>query len=658
MADRKAPQVAQVEEYNSDESSVRPGTRVQAKRKTTSSRPAPKIVQRRGTTAGDVDHRSRSVDRAQDVITVTHVPVLQAENSRNPDPRSHGQNIRPSAPHRSATVPQPSGDCGDLRCTHQRCQVLRNPERQYTGQQPPVSHYATSTPQYTLPQYQQQAQVQQYSQAAHILTSQPQLRAPSMTSQVRPVSLYGGYPASGYPVPGLYSSSPTQHGPPPSPSAYRNQPTVYYTSAQQPLPYHGVPTASPVSSYPHPSPIVAPPISPVFGTMPPLLQRSYSARQNAPIAASYQLNAAMVHPMQSQPISARQVTSTMPGSYPAAESSGSGSDSDSEYSERARADERHRQKHYERERERKQRKQDREREEDRERERARERKRQDDLDRDHERRSRADSKLMPPPSRRPSMSRHNTTTSYADRSVRGYPRTPRQDMEQEYPSSSDHVDSDRTARAVVDKRRSRANSSYTSTSRRPSIATTSSTRTKATSVSDGSGARKVIIEDSSGRRTAYLSKEAQEDLINRYEQIKLEDHVDRVEAYQRKVTGGVAPELTAENIKKSQHRASGSHISTHSRKSSQHSSKLSRNDGIRIETGGTTLHIYGDTKVEMRPGEDGGPTQLIIGGGPSVGKDRDSAYHSGSKTSKSSRSGVRSDAGRRRNTIRGEDGGQ
>lgn len=174
-----------------------------------------------------------------------------------------------------------------------------------------------------------------------------------------------------------------------------------------------------------------------------------------------------------------------------------------------------------------------------------------------------------------------------------------------------------------------------------------------------SGVASLVLEGKNGRHISYLSKRDQDVLHRQYARQQLEEEQrrrDAIEAYQEAVRGPSSPELTAENIRMQQLRGSGSRASVHSHKSSRSSSKVPNGEGIKIESGGTVIHVYGDSKIEMRPGEDGAPAQFVIG---SV-SGKDSAYHGSSSKSSSSRVGRShgsSDIGsRRRDTIREEDG--
>ena len=147
---------------------------------------------------------------------------------------------------------------------------------------------------------------------------------------------------------------------------------------------------------------------------------------------------------------------------------------------------------------------------------------------------------------------------------------------------------------------------------------------------------------------SYLSKREQA-AYRQYAHQQLEEERRRkeaIEAYQSIVSGPRGPELTAENIRMQQH----------SRRGSRSSSRVPGSEGIKIESGGTVIHVYGDSKVEVQPGEDGAPARFVIGS--TSGKD--SAYHGSSGKSSSSRIGRSqgsSDVGsRRKDSIQEEDG--
>lgn len=598
---RRVPQVAEVEDYDSDESSAKPGTRVRATRRTSSVRP----TQRRDTASDSGYSGSSSRSGTANVAAQTQNAIAGSSSARQPAPTNtsgnkpviHTSDRRPDdtrAPTRSASVSRPS-----------------NTERRYTlPQQEYAQQYAAWAAKYPeaaaehrsrLQQQQQQQQQQYQSQqtkatpapAVSNFTSQPRARAPSTSQPTRPVSIHG------YGIPSV--SNTVHHGPPPSPSAYQNNLAAYYQRYQQQLYQQptallgSTPPTQVIPAYPVQSPIATSPTSPNYGAMPAMQQdySRYSARANANIAGlTYDLAKVTMAPQPTlaRTMSARQTSgSYMPGAYPEPEAVES--ESESEESEvDSSEDERHR---------------------------ARKHKR--------------DSKLMPPPSRRPSIHTRSTApVAVTSRSSRqSIQRAPRSDTAVDYPS--DHFDSDRTARtARAAVGRPRTESSFSSRSRRPSISTASSGRTKATTVSDGSGTRKVIVEDKYGRRrTAYLSQDQQDTLARQYERERREDEEkqERIEAYQQRVRGPVPTEFTADNIRQAAKRTSGSHVSRDSRKSG--SSKASKPDGIKIQAGDTVLHVYGEANIEMHPGEDGGPAVFKIGNSTSG---RDSAYYGSSKS--------------------------
>ena len=127
----------------------------------------------------------------------------------------------------------------------------------------------------------------------------------------------------------------------------------------------------------------------------------------------------------------------------------------------------------------------------------------------------------------------------------------------------------------------------------------------------------MIVEGRRGRKSEYLSKVDQARQQARLEEYTRQQFENQrlqeqdIENYQDAVRGGPSQTLTAENIRKKELRTSGSHMSVHSRKTSRSSSKVPNPEGIKIESNGTVIHVYGDTKVEMRPGEGG--TSFVIG---------------------------------------------
>ena len=241
------------------------------------------------------------------------------------------------------------------------------------------------------------------------------------------------------------------------------------------------------------------------------------------------------------------------------------------------------------------------------------------------RRARArDSRLLSSsPQRRPSIKRQyitapTVTTVPSSESLRGHAQSnPGLDR---IPSSG-NLDLDRNAHAVVDRPRTTYTSSSRS-SRRPSISTTASSgRSKGTTMSSVSGSQ-MILEDRKGRRVSYISKTAGDSLLSQSQQFGPSEQQRReaeIEAYQDSVRDASLSELTSENIRKHQQRKSN----TGSHKTSR-SSPTVDGDGFKIESGGTVIHVYGDSTVKMQSDEEGGPTQLVIGSASDKGR----KYHS------------------------------
>lgn len=595
---RNVPQAAQVEDYDSEESSVKPGTRVQATR----GRGASPRPQRRDTASdsGYSSHNGTSKANApsQGANMSTSRQTSGKAAALKPKPVIHRADSQ-RVPPRSASL---SRHCNDPNCGDATCLSQRTLECSYALPQPSGTPEQYAAWRYYVEQrrrhqeYLAQASYTQHPSARQMAPMETaRSRATSTSQPSRPVSFHG-YSAA-------VTSNAAPHGPPPSPSAYQNYLAKYYQNYQ--------------SAYQQPNPYVPPSgttayganTSPTAPNYPPAQSyTNYSARQINPTVAGHGYERSTSQPRLTRTLSARQPsTLVMPGAFPNEESSASDYDSQSDFS-------------------------------------------QDDEDR--YRNSKRDSKLMPPP-RRPSLTTARYTTAPAVSRARERSRhASRSNVDTHDPSSSDNVDSDRTARAVVN--RPRTDSSYSSRSRRPSASTSTSGRTKATSMSSGSGSGyKVIVEDRRGRRYAYMSKEAQDDLVRRIQRHKLVEQATLASsaAYQQRVSGLQGPELTAENIRKSQRRTSGSHMSGSRSQKSAESSKGSRADPVRVEaggtvlqvypdrTGGTVLQVYPDGTVEMQPNENSSSAKVIISG-----SNRDSAYYGSSKGSSSRLEQHRQDA--------------
>ena len=627
------PKVAQCEEYDSDASAAKPGTRVKAQRRATTTGPPVSLDRHRGkhkSTNSDSGYSSHTTGTQESKASADAKAMppparpasAQTATRSNPVPlqRSSSQRNSQGAPTRSPTKAKPSATCNDPKCNVPNCTGAaqdtsrRNSTVQYPVQYPP--QYVPSPG--GQPQSPYQYTYQQLPQSSLTQTiptlAQPRPRTGSISQQGRPASFHAGY---------AYPPS-AASGPPPSTSAYQNQMLNWNAALQQQaIPNGGLYGTTPPNQL-YPNYLQASPIrsSPIASNMPigQSLQRAGSAR-------SIDRNFNPVTRPQAQPIQSARLASVrhqsarvskMPGSFPGQQSSGSDSYSDSDSASDYSSEE----------------------ENERTRPRAR------------------DSRLMSSSSqRRPSINQRTVTDSavYTRPPRDVLVRNPRSDHVLEDILSSDNMDSDRTTRAVAGRPRT-IHTGSSKGSRRPSVSTTASsgrTRTTApSSVADPT----IVVEDSKGRRVSYLSQRDRESIMRQVQAQELEkqqrQRESAIEDYQNKVRGSRPPELTVDNIRKQQFRASGSHMS-HSRKSSRSGSHVG-GDGVKIDYGGTTLHVYGGTTIELQPGEDGAPAKMIIGS--SSGKD--SAYHSGSKSSSSrvGRSRGGSERGsRRRERSRRED---
>lgn len=636
---RSVPQVAHSEDYDSDANSVKPGTRKEARRRTTISRP-PKALDRYrsaprdGTSDSGYSSHTSGAQTSNVSATAQPAPAVQAplkpvtaQGTTKTKPvlhRSESQRSKDKTSTRSSSTSRQREQCGDLNCQHALCHSVRSVERQQTASQSYPIQYA---PQYaaTPQQYQQQTSQYQYqyaqvpqvssNQTVPVLATQPRPRQGATSRPARPVSFHG------YPFPGLYSGS--SQGPPPSASAYQNMQYAAWVQAyqqqqqayQQANAYSVTPINPNMTPYPQQSPVTTSPTSPHFNTAPEY-QVTYSARANIPgyeAATQRRPTTTPQRTYSTRPAPAR--ASTMPGAFPRDDSesseASSGSDSSpSEYSE-------------------------------------------EEYERDYRSRPRGSRLISSSYERRPSIKKQYATAPIVPtRSSRDVlSRNPKTDTGLDYISSSDNMDSDRTACAVVDRPRTTYTDSSRS-SRRPSISTTASSgRTKATTISSSSGLANVTVERN-GRHITYLSQRDREAIEYARQQMEDQRLEDEVRAYQDDVRGSQPPELTVDNIREHERRRSQSHFSGHSRRTSRSSSR--NPEAMKIESGGAVIHVYPGSTVSMRQGRDGAPTLVI--GTPSG---KDSSYHSGSKSSgnrRTSRSYGGSDEGsRREETIREDD---
>lgn len=618
-------QPAQCEEWDSDESSAIPGTLVQAaqhqrdaKRYHHHQQPSSSRQAKPRDAASDSGYSSLAakspvpaplVIPAQAAVQQQQRPATASPSRTKAKPvihrvdsaRTTTQTQRGQPSSATAAPTRQSRQCSDPNCRDPNCAPIRVSERRN-----PVPEKQPQQQYQQVPQY-QYAQMSQ-AQAAAMMPPPaiPRPRAASGSRQQRPVSIHGYASMS-------YNGMP--QGPPPSASAYYAYPQPYPQQPQQMQSYLSGTPPTQMAGYPPMSPVPPSPTSPTT-TYPgyPGYSGAYSARQPNPAVPGLEKPRTGAAPGVTRTMSARQrpeerTRGPIPGQFPDPESTESETDSETE-SESS---------DYSSEEEYRRRKQD------------------------PRRHLRTKDVALVHHSRRPSMTKkyytENTisTSSRRDSMPReSLRRTPRSDSYLDYPSSSDVGDSDRTARAVVDRR---STFSSARSSRRPSVSTTASSgRTKATTLSsmtDYSNGR-LVVEGPNGRRTTYLSKEQRDELSRQYRRQQQEDKLEaqriqeeKVAAYQKTMSGGDPYELTADNIRKASNRKSGSHISGRSQKSSGSSSKVTRNDGIQILHGDTVLHVYGDTNIEMRPSEDGGPAQLVIGSSSR----KDSEYRGSSKSS-------------------------
>nr|POF22365.1 hypothetical protein CFP56_36450 [Quercus suber] len=671
---RGPPEPAKVEEYDDAQDAVKAGTAVHAhadRSREPSQAPQPKASDRRQKQtelASDSGYSSRSAAVAGAARNVSNVATV---SPRKPVIHRH------DSAQGKATEPRACKGS----CDHPGCRAMRNPERRYTltrDQQPAQHHYPQQRASQHIPQpyyqpaappapqpplsyaYSPQMAPGPSLPSVPMLAAGPRQRALSNAGQPRPSSYHAGVAVNP-----TYGS---QYGLPPPSSPYQHATTTYYQQphyhTQQPSGYlASTPPTQSMLTYPVQSPIT--PTSPALNNGPlPLVSARAPINPDLPGLGH---RPALTHGAMVRRPSARQqpLLQPLPGRYPDDESTEESvyTDSDSDYTSSSEDEEdanlhmlvnsTRRMSLSRRERE-----------------------------RERERRAREDRERMPPPalSRRPSASKRHSTAPAVVPRVINYEEPIRPRRERPHRSATNlgvspphHFGSDQTVHAVLGGRPGRTNSTYSGQSRRQSLstsATASSDQTPATSYSSGSGSRR-IIEDRHGRQREYLSRDGkvrydklqydklQKELLrNKIEEDRARDRLYKqrdtaamVEEYQRKAAAGIVAdnyeELSAEKINqvtaKQHRRTSGSHISHHSRKSSS----STKTGAVKISSGGTEVHVYGDASVSVEANEDGNGTRLIIG-------NRETAYHGSSRDSKSGRSRVGSEI--RTRPIREEDG--
>lgn len=607
-------QAAQVEDYDSDESRVVDGTariassQVGARPQSSSRRPNPTKTRSHRDSHSDSGYISRTTTKnpAAPTTTTSSRPVVQhaavaTTPTKTSSSKQEALNKRsgPSKPviHRydsgrtSAQPPSNHTACTDPYCRDPHCDAQRVKERRKTIVAQPLPPEQHPQPQQypVLHQYHRPAQYQYVS--AQDLSNMPPPMPPA--PRQRPASVYG------YAMPSGQMPQPSPHY-----ASYAPQPQMYTTQA---------PIANMGAVYQPASPVMPSPTSPTY----PL---GYPTQTSHPISAR-QVNPALpvLGPPKIAPlpdtrphVSARRVEDKRYHDQLEPYSSESDFTLETDYSS-SENDRRPRRRA------------------------------------SHRRRPSEKAVTVIPHPSRPAAKKYYTeqqtlpTRSRRDtRPQQPLPRSGRSDGDVYY---SDVGDSDRTARAVVDR------PSYPSTSstRRPSIATTSSSgRTKATmssSNTDYSSHNRILVEGKHNRRSMYLPKDQRADL-RQQQKIRDEEEAARrlkenVDAYQRGMNGNLDPhELTAENMRRKDggnRPRSASYISnTRSHRSS--ASQGGGVGGIKIQSGGTVLHVYGDAKVEMRAGENGEPASFVIGAGSGgVGLEGGGVGGGGSRSSRSGR---------------------
>lgn len=659
------PPAPTVDDWDSDESAVVPGTQRRAGK---SAPPTKHLMHMHNSGRADAASDSGYSSHASNTVassTGSHPganlqhargnsqPVVPLPNQATIGRRdSQRGSQRPSRSSSVSVCTNPN--CGDPKCASKKDLDLRYtlphrppPQRVQTTQFP-VQDLAlpippTQAPGYQYPQHPAGQPTSQYYNPS----TDPRPRAPS-TSRARPTSWApGAYPygtnyQQGVPIPqGNYN--PQAHGPPPSPSAYNRNSYIAHHPTMN-AEWQGMPppmiSGSPRDSFGTYLPGHGLPMPSSGQAYPPAL--TYSARQPATPGREIATPATANRSSNQPTISARR-GSIMPGSFPGegiafGSSSGSGSESASSGSE---SEDDTQQRHHEQLRR-------------RELERAR-------AQRKLENKKLEDRMAMPPPPRerehererprRPTLTHTRTTPVESRHRSREAPR--RALYSEPDMSSSEYVDSDRTPRPSASKRLTYSNSREM---RKPSISHHEpSGRDRSSSHSySPAPAPQYVVEDANGHKQYYNTRE---EAMYKASRLNQQQRLDDAEAYQATKRGAShSSSVTMDDVKRAtkhqpERKPPSSHVSGSSKKSTS-SSRMSMSEStIQIRRGDAVYTIPADRTVEITTKE--GETMLIGPGSPP----REKSYYGSSASTRTGRSRNGSDfGGRRRDTITEEDG--
>lgn len=437
------PEVACYDDYDSDESAVKPGTRTFARSAASSNQSGHQLSTQ--------SHRGR--DRSNTALP-TSTPVAPPASRRSSTPAARtNQNAdrvrRTESQTRRVQIQAPPplsrsnsvSFCRNPNCREPGCTAAQT-SRPYS--------VAPQQPQYSRPPPIPPQIAQQIQFAPYGYGPQPRPRVNSI-SQQRPVSWSAPIDTPIYSP--HYNPQPAQHGPPPSRSAYHR---VY--AAQTPATSQ-IPTQPMYAQPPDPMRVAMAGLS--IGR--PQSTTTYSART---VPSEYTSPALKHHiPLtRTSSLSARRPSlsrTIVPGAY-----TGDSIQDDAYH----HSDD------------------------------------DDDPDFERERsRSKRDSKLMPPPSR-PSVRPTQTTPNFSTRSFReSSQRAPTSDTGVDY-VRDELADPDRTPRPSTTRRHSSTHSSSRSRRPSASTAS-SSARSKATTISSGSGSARQTQDDRDARRRERVTQD-------------------------------------------------------------------------------------------------------------------------------------------------------
>ncbi|KAI7101745.1 hypothetical protein KC352_g37762, partial [Hortaea werneckii] len=226
---RRVPQVAQVEDCDSDESSVKPGTKVQARRRASSVKPPKSRYV--ASDPGHSGHHGTGITASNEQSSAAGSsapkgrPIIHNPASSTKKPRSASVS-RPPVTERRYTLPDRQQE---QTPHHPPSTVSPTPQQVYAQQYAAwAAKYPEAARQHRQQLHAQRAAADAQANSTAQATNPPR---PSLSTVQRPRTYSNARPSRpvsihGYDIPSASTSM--QTGPPPSPSAYQNYWAAYY----------------------------------------------------------------------------------------------------------------------------------------------------------------------------------------------------------------------------------------------------------------------------------------------------------------------------------------------------------------------------------------------------------------------------------------------